>query len=281
VFRHRAGEPSEFLQAGIESIGREDPEGADADVFASAMQVLALYGPRRWDVTVGDMGLFEALLDALDIGPSARRRLVRQLSSGRGVDEALAEEARPASADYAGLLAAIEGQDPRAAKAFVEDVISIAGISAVGGRSAAEIAERFLSRASNRSGGIREEAREALRSYLSLRCDLHSAGPAIRQLASRLGIEFGPALARFEARTREIERRGVSLESVRFAAASARNMDYYTGFIFEVRGEDVPAGRFAIAGGRYDRLLEQLGAGRPSPAVGCAFWLDRLEGAKA
>ena len=151
VFRQRAGESNEFLQAGIESIGRNDAEAADAEVFATAMQALALFPHRRWEVTVGDMGLLEALLDALDVGPSARRRLVRQLSAGETPELALTEDTRAASSDYAGLLAAIEGQDPRAAKAFVEDVISIAGISAVGGRSAAEIAERFLSRASNRS----------------------------------------------------------------------------------------------------------------------------------
>ena len=46
--------------------------------------------------------------------------------------------------DVEKLLKALEGQDPNAAKAFVEDVLSIAGISRVGGRSAGEIAERFL-----------------------------------------------------------------------------------------------------------------------------------------
>jgi ATP phosphoribosyltransferase regulatory subunit len=281
VFRQRSGEPSEFLQAGLESIGREDPEAADADIFAAAMRAMALFPRREWTVTVGDMGLLEALLDALDVGPSARRRLVRQLSAGESVDAALAGEVRPASSDYAGLLSAIEGQDPRAAKAFVEDVISIAGISAVGGRSAAEIAERFLSRAANRSGGMSEAARDALRRYLAIRGDLHSAGEAVRQLASDLGLDLGPALARFEARTREIEARNVNLGTVRFAASTTRNMDYYTGFIFEVRSEDEPAGRLVVSGGRYDRMLEQLGAGRPSLAVGCAFWLDRLEGAPA
>ena len=58
----------------------------------------------------------------------------------------------PARAEHAGLLAAIEGQAPQAAKAFVEDILSIAGIARVGGRTAGEIAERFLARAANRSG---------------------------------------------------------------------------------------------------------------------------------
>jgi ATP phosphoribosyltransferase regulatory subunit len=276
VFRQRSGEASEFLQAGIELIGGEDPVAADAEMCAIAVEALGLYRARDYEITVGDMGLLDALLDALSIAPSARRRLVRQLSAGRGIEAALAEEPRPAASDYAGLLAAIEGQDPRAAKAFVEDVISIAGISAVGGRSAAEIAERFLSRAANRSGGMSEEARAMLRAYLSVRGELRSAATAIRRIASEFRLDLGAALDRFEARTTAMEGRGVPLGEVRFAADSARNMDYYTGFILEVRNRAEPPGRFVVAGGRYDRLLEQLGAARPLPAVGCAFWLDRL-----
>lgn len=281
VFRHRSGEASEFTQAGIESIGREDPVAADAEVFAVAMEALSLYGGRSFDITVGDMGLFDALLDALSVDASTRRRLVRQLASGQAADAVLAEDPRPASSDYAGLLAAIDGQDPRAAKAFVEDVISIAGISAIGGRSAAEIAERFLSRASNRSGGVGATARGVLQGYLAIRGDLAHAARAIRQVASDAGLDLAAAIARFEARTAAMERRGVPLDNVRFAADSVRNMDYYTGFTFEVHDRAQPAGRFVIAGGRYDSLLEQLGAGRPSLAVGCSFWLDRLAGAGA
>jgi ATP phosphoribosyltransferase regulatory subunit len=125
-----------------------------------------------------------------------------------------------------------------------------------------------------------EAARETLHSYLSVRGSLASAATTIRQLASDRGIELDAALTRFEARARAIEGRGIRLEDVRFAAASARNMDYYTGFVFDVRSHDAPPGRFVIAGGRYDRLLEQLGAGGPSPAVGCSFWLDRLAGGR-
>ncbi|NNM72161.1 ATP phosphoribosyltransferase regulatory subunit [Enterovirga aerilata] len=281
VFRQRAGEPSEFLQAGVESIGNRDAAAADAEVFALAMAALDLYGRRGVEVRIGDMGLLEAVLDALAVAPAARRRLVRQLSAGRGIEAALAEEPRPAGADYAGLLGAIEGQDPRAAKAFVEDVISIAGISAVGGRSAAEIAERFLSRAANRSGGLAGEAREVLRRYLAIRGDPGGAARAMRELARGAGLDLGPALGRFEARCEEMARRGVPLDGVTFAADSARNMDYYTGFIFEMRDSAAPPGRFLVAGGRYDRLLEQLGAAAPMPAVGCSFWLDRLAGGAA
>ncbi|MGA0595339.1 ATP phosphoribosyltransferase regulatory subunit [Enterovirga sp. CN4-39] len=278
VFRQRAGEPSEFVQAGIESIGRMDAPAADAAVFGHAMEALGLFGNRGYEIMTGDMGLLHAVLDALAVPAPVRRRLVRHLAAGRGIETALAEEPRPAASDYDGLLAAIEGQDPRAAKAFVEDVISIAGISAVGGRSAGEIAERFLSRAANRSAGLTDASRDVLRRYLGIQCDLAASPGAIRTLASEEGLAIEPALARYEERLAKMEAAAIAAQGALFAADFVRNMDYYTGFIFEVREPGSPPGRFVIGGGRYDRLLEQLGSPAPVPAVGCSFWLDRLGG---
>jgi ATP phosphoribosyltransferase regulatory subunit len=166
VFRQRAGEPGEFLQAGIESIGAPDALDADAAILALALEGVALWPVRDLRVRAGDMDLIEAVAAALGLPPSLQRRLVRRLAAGGAIADLLAPP-RPAGSDYAGLLAAIEGQDPKAARAFVEDVISIAGIATVGGRTAAEIAERFLSRAANREGAG-ERATAVLERYLAI-----------------------------------------------------------------------------------------------------------------
>ena len=54
VFRLRAGEPGEFVQAGIESFGRADREAADAEVLALAVEAVtarAWSGPRSGSAT--------------------------------------------------------------------------------------------------------------------------------------------------------------------------------------------------------------------------------------
>ena len=58
-------------------------------------------------------------------------------------------------------------------------------------------------------------------------------------------------------------------------AGFGRGMAYYTGRSFEIYapGMDRPI----AAGGRYDDLLESLGAASPSPAVGGAIALERLQ----
>lgn len=56
-----------------------------------------------------------------------------------------------------------------------------------------------------------------------------------------------------------------------------RGLDYYTGTVFEWVSAKLGAQSAVCAGGRYDRLVEQLG-GRPTPAIGYALGLERLVG---
>ncbi len=278
VFRLRAGETGEFLQAGIESIGRADATAADAEILAIALEALESVGAGRVEVRLGDMGLLDAVIEALRLPATAKRRVMRAVVSGRGLAGLNASE-NGSAPEHAGLLAALEGQAPQAARAFVEDVLSIAGITSVGGRSAGEIAERFLERAANRSGLVPEEAREVLGRYLAITGDPDAAAVAVRALARDAGLDLDAALAAFEERVGFMAARGLDVGAFGFRADFARNLDYYTGFIFEAHaagGERPLAG-----GGRYDRLLQHLGAPGPTPAVGCAFWPDRIPGAEA
>jgi ATP phosphoribosyltransferase regulatory subunit len=276
VFRLRRGETGEFLQAGVESIGRPDRSAADADILALALEGLGRLGLPTPLVKIGDMGLLGALLDALAIGPAAKCRVLRAIASGQGLDGVAEPEAGPGLSEHAGLLAAIEGQDPRAVRAFVEDVIAIAGISRVGGRSAGEIAERFLARAANPSGALPGEARAVLRHYLTVAGDPDSAAAVARALARDAGLDLNAALDAFEERTGFMAAQGLDVSAFDFAADFARNLDYYTGFIFEIRDARRPEEPILVGGGRYDRLLQHLGAAEPVPAVGCSFWLERI-----
>lgn len=275
VFRMRPNESGEFLQAGLESIGRTDIAAADAEILGLALEGLTQIGaPAIPSVKLGDMGLLHALIDALNVAPAAKRRVIRAIVSGQGL-ASLCEPDSSGSPEHAGLLAAIEGQAPQAAKAFVEDILSIAGIARVGGRSAGEIAERFLARAANRTG-LPDEARQVLERYIAIEGDPDQAAEAVRDLAKEAGLEIGSALAVFEERTGFMAARGLDVAAFSFSAAFARNLDYYTGFIFEVQDSRRSDAKPIVGGGRYDRLLQHLGAESPIPAVGCSFWLDRI-----
>src|SRR5271166_3592825 len=170
VFRAQAEGGGERAQTGLESFGRKDAEAADAEIFALAMEAAAAAG-EKLAARLGDAGLFDALLSALALPEVWRRRLRRGLAQGRGLSAIL--DARPPSAlAQAGVLAAMESADHAGARALVEDLLAIAGIDSVGGRTASEIADRFLEQAALRSGeAIGNEQREALESYLAVSGD--------------------------------------------------------------------------------------------------------------
>src|SRR5258707_2654847 len=80
VFRHRGEDGGEFLQAGIESFGREDIAAADAEMLALGLQATAHYGLGAPRIRIGDVGLFFPLLAALDLAPPWERPLIKDLN---------------------------------------------------------------------------------------------------------------------------------------------------------------------------------------------------------
>lgn len=284
IFRVRQGETDEFIQAGIESFGRTDAEAADAEILVRAVDAVKIAGVKDIEIRLGDTGLFNALLDALGLHPVWQRRLRRAFAKGTLDKSALQTLAAVEidTSEHAGLLNALSGQDPLAARGFVEDLLKIAGISSVGGRSPGEIAERFLAQASNASEGtLPDEALDALTHYVAIEGDPDRAVAQLRKLAKDTKLDLARAFDSFETRTGFIAASGVDVKKLSFSARFGRNLDYYTGGVFEIRRKGDKTGRPIVGGGRYDRLLQILGAKKPVPAVGCAIFIDRIAGGAA
>ncbi|MGL5361727.1 MAG: ATP phosphoribosyltransferase regulatory subunit, partial [Bosea sp. (in: a-proteobacteria)] len=106
--------------------------------------------------------------------------------------------------------------------------------------------------------------------------DPDTAAAELRDVCDGAGLDLTAELDAFEQRTGFLAARGVDVTAIRFATAFARNLDYYTGFIFEMHDPDSKAIKPFAGGGRYDGLLQRLGAKAPVPAVGASIWLDRV-----
>jgi ATP phosphoribosyltransferase regulatory subunit len=275
VFRAQAGQGGERAQTGLESFGRKDAEAADAEIFALALEAASAAGGQL-TARLGDIHLFDSVLASLDLPEVWRRRLRRGVANGRKLAAILDGRGQSALAQP-GVLAAMESADHAGAKALVEDLLAIAGIDAVGGRSASEIADRFLEQATLRSGEpIEAEKRKALEAYLAISGDPDDAAAKLRSLADAAGLRLDEPLDAFERRNGFIAARGVAIEETRFSAAFVRDFDYYTGFVFEARDPARPDARPALGGGRYDGLAKRLGSVQDIPAVGAAIAIDRL-----
>jgi ATP phosphoribosyltransferase regulatory subunit len=278
VFRHRAGASAEFHQLGIESFARHDKPAADAEMLALGLEATAQYGLTTPQTRIGDVGLFSAFIAALDLAPAWKRRLIKDFNRKSSLKHDLnqltlaAGDNRP---EYQGVLAALAGSDPKAAHHLVTDLLSIAGIETVGGRTVAEIADRFLEQATlNAPTRLPRETRALIERFLSVAGDPDDAAGEMRVLADDAKISLAAALDTFETRTGFLAARGIDVGTLKFATAFGRGFDYYTGFVFELHG--ARGNGPLVAGGRYDGLLARLGASEPIPAVGFAASIEEL-----
>ncbi len=271
VFRHRQDEPGEFLQAGIESLGRWDRVAADADALKLALDALAVLGVKKTAVRIGDSAIFGAVLDALDLSAPWKRRLARNFGNRERIAALIAR----ANGGAAGASAPDRRQRASARRRAAE-ALEEAGLATIDGRTADEIADRMIEKAVI-AAGIGSRPAKVLARYLAIAGPPTRALAAMRTLARKEGLAIDKPLDRFAAQAEALASRGVDLKRLTFAANFGRRLDYYTGFVFEVHDAARPGNGQIVGGGRYDRMMTLI-SGATVPAVGFSIWLDRIGG---
>src|ERR1700730_8411589 len=241
VFRYRGGRPSEFLQAGIESFGRLDRPAADAEMLALALEATGAFGLAEVEIRTGDVALFIALIDALDLYPVWRRRLIKDFNRKISLEQDLERLTLATGStrnEYEGVLAALAGSDRKAALALVTDLMSIAGTTNVGGRSVSEIADRFLEQSTLKSGALPRDALSLIKRFMAIEGAPGEAIAKLRALAREAKLDIATAIDQLESRVGFMAARGIDIRNTRFSTSFGRGLDYYTGFEFELHAKD-------------------------------------------
>ena len=273
------GQPVQSFQAGLESFRAPDTPVRDIEILMLTHKSLQKAGLRSTSITIGDVNLLGALLEGLRLPASWAARIRRHAWNQRRLRDVLARMAEdPAGANR--FAATFVGEPPARARERLREMMELSGIRLTGTRSFEEIAERMLARASDAaSARLSPVAAATIESFLSLRTNARGSLGAIRKLAAAASIDMDPALETFSARLDLLAGGGMDLARMEYASQFGRNMEYYSGFIFELR---TAASALPLAGGgRYDGLLTSLGAARPTPAIGLAIFCDRLMAAIA
>ncbi len=273
VFRHRRDEPGEFLQAGIESLGRMDRVAADADALKLALDAIALLGVQKTAVRIGNSAIFGAVLEALELSPPWRRRLARNFGNRERVAALIAR----ANGGAAAGTVANGHRERAAARRRAAEALEATGLATIDGRTADEIADRFVEK-SMIAAGIGDRPAKVLSRFLAVSGTPARALNAMRALAQKESLAIDKALDRFAARVEALDRRSIDLPRLTFAADFGRRLDYYTGFVFEVHDAARPGSGQIVGGGRYDRMMVLISSGTTVPAVGFSIWLDRIGG---
>jgi ATP phosphoribosyltransferase regulatory subunit len=274
----------EFRQAGIESFGDADREGAEARTLALVVEALRAAGLEDFTLRLGDLGLFDALIARIDMPDRWRHRLrhafwrrhtfraeVQRLARGPG---GVAKAVPP------GLMKAIAAK-PDEAERLVLEHLEAQSTPPVGARTPAEIAAVLADIAADTVARPLPRASAALiESYAAISGPAPRVAGDIARLMREAKIDLGPALASFEKRLSFIAAAGIDLGRATFSAEFGRHLHYYTGLVFEISAPALGVKSPIAGGGRYDNLMRAVG-GPDCPAVGAAIHTERLLAAVA
>ena len=293
---------AEIWQAGVEDFGHDDPLMRDAELLQLAERSLMQLGLGDLRVQTGDVALFEAVIASLEIPPFWLRRLRRAIATGaqlrdslqalRDQSEALAHsQVNQADEDDSDGQACIT---PATARLLAQARLKMSSHAHPrGGRRMQEIARRYAERIEiAQKGAIPASVIDCLSEFFDLEGPLGQGIKPLEKFWKAHRIANRKPLTDFVARARTLEKIGIDCDRLQFSGAFGRQVDYYSGFNFEM----MPAGGAGAplaAGGRYDRLLDMMrgaagkdstgrnpGKGAGLTASGFCIWLERAARAR-
>ena len=218
AFRYQAGStdsahPREFRQAGIESFAAADREQDDAAVLALIAEALRETGLERFQLSLGDLGLFDALLDALPMPRRWRRRLHHHFWRPEAFHAELVRLTSRAALQPQGvprdLIDRLDPEKPEEALALVAEHMDRAGLELIGTRTLEEIAARVLAEAADaREPPLEPQTAALIESYVAVRAPARDTARRLEELLGPHGIDLGAALDAYRRRLDLLEGAG-------------------------------------------------------------------------
>ncbi len=267
--------PQEFSQAGLEWFAAHDAAAAEARILKLTISALEAAGLAKYRVTLGDLGLFASLLADTPMPKRWRNRLQHHFWRPHAFREVLESFTSNRAAKRTSISALIDRLENESPLDVVTQEMQLRDLPLVGGRSLEEISARLADKSADRSEPQLAQAdADAITGYL----DIVERADSLEGRLNRMepGPAFNAARGYFQSRLTEMEELGLNPKRFEFKATFGRELEYYTGFVFQIDVE-TQDGIVAVAGGgRYDNLLSDMGSPVPVSAVGCAIHTERL-----
>jgi len=272
--------PREFRQAGIECFGVADRDSADIEVILLAADAVRAAGLGEFRFRFGDIALFFALLDVLSLPERWRLKLRHYFWRPPAFHALLSRLAKGESAESDGpaaeLAATLPVQDRALAMEAVATYLEANDLMLAGNRTLGEITDRLLDHAADlRAEPLPREVATVIDYFLAVEASSREAIDRIATIGKGAGIDLGPALCVLSRRFDLLEETGVNVDAATFATEFGRDLEYYSGLVFQIEVGGDKTSPIA-GGGRYDGLLRSVGARAEVPAVGSAIHTERL-----
>ena len=247
-------------QIGYEIIGSKNIKQDDNEIIQTSIKIIKKVKKTKLKIEVGNIKLFNLLLDKLKIPKRWKLRLSRHFWREKYFESLLKRLETNSDIDPIG----VEVDKKRYKKMKFENQNQI-----IGGRKIFEILNRFNSKIKDPRKFI-EGKKTALiiREYLKISCPINLAKNKLNSFFLKHKIKIDIKDEFFPLKNKSNNNKMI------FSTNFGRELEYYTGMVFNIKNE---FNINLIQGGRYDNLLSNLGAKRKIPAVGAAINLNSYE----
>jgi len=248
-------------QVGFEIIGSKDEKNDDKEIINTSIKSLQNIKYSSGTLTIGNVEIFNLLISKLDIPKRWKLRLSRHFWREKYFNDLLKRLETNSDVDPT----IVEIDKKRYFRMLKEDLSKV-----IAGRSIDEILKRFDNKIRDPRGTRKgENVSKIIKEFLKIKCPINKAASELNKFFKKNKINLVVDQKYFP-----ISNNKISKLNVVFSASFGRQLEYYTGMVFKINIRSKSKDRNIINGGRYDKLISDLGAKNQVAAVGAALNLN-------
>ena len=248
-------------QIGFEIIGSKNEKSDDKEIINTAIKSLSNLSYSSGTLKIGNVEIFNLLVSKLDIPKRWKLRLSRHFWREKYFNDLLKRLETNSDVDPT----IVEVDKKRYQKMLKDKQENI-----VAGRSIGEVLKRFNNKIKDPRRAIRgKKASKIIKDFLNINCSINKAAEKLNLFFKKNKINLTVDQKYFP-----ISQNKLSKLNVEFSASFGRELEYYTGMVFKIDIKNKSKNINIINGGRFDKLISDLGSKKQVPAVGAALNLN-------
>ena len=248
-------------QVGFEIIGSKDEKNDDKEIINTSLESLQSIKYTTGTLTIGNVEIFNLLISKLNIPKRWKLRLIRHFWREKYFNDLLKRLETNSDVDPT----IVEIDKKRYFKMLKEDLSEF-----IAGRSINEILKRFDNKIRDPRGASKgKKVSQIIKNFLKIKCPINKAAAELNKFFKKNKINLVVDQKYFPTSKNKISKLNVV-----FSASFGRQLEYYTGMVFKIDIKSKSKNRNIINGGRYDKLISDLGSEKQVPAVGAALNLS-------
>ncbi len=243
-------------QIGYEILGSKNKQKDDREIIETSLKILKNSGFKKSVLKIGNVELFNLLIDKLDIPRRWKNRLKRYYWNENYFNELLKRLETNSDIDPV----FVETDKSRYQKMRKENQNKI-----IASRTYKEVLDRFNMKIKDpRKSSTGKINTNIIKHFLKIKCPLEKAPKVLNAFFNKNRINIIVGKEFFPLRTGN--NKNLKIE---FSAANGREVEFYSSMIFSIEVKIKSKLKNFISGGRYDQLTTNLGFRKVS-AVGAA-----------